>query len=318
MPVPFHRTIKKTKEKGLAKTTSMMLAISLQQINEHLKGLRSFPEKSIVEVNNSKMLLLPRLGAIHQDLFEYKKREPICTDYLIHSLILKKGDTVLDIGANIGYYVLVESQLVGESGRVYAVEPVSSTFELLKENVSLNNFNNVSMFRLAFGGKDAESEIYVCAEPNLCAIKREAVGGKILGKEKVYMETVDNFLKDKSPPSLIRMDVEGYEYEIFKGMAKTLKGNARILVELHYGLPFLEPKRVDEIFSILEQNHFRVRFAVFENKVEENKVVQSLLKKAGCKLPIVASNLSVQEFKKLLEENPMSPNVLFEKQAFLG
>lgn len=316
MPAPFRRTIKQAKAKGLVKTASMMLAISLQQISEHLHNLRYFPERSIVEVNNSKMILLPRLGAIHRDLFEYKKREPICTDYLTHSFILKEGDTVLDIGANIGYYVLVESQLVGKSGRVYAVEPVSSTFELLKENVNLNQFSNVSTFRLAFGGKNDESEIYVCAEPNLCAINPKAVGGKIIGKEKVNMATVDSFLKDKPLPSLIRMDVEGYEYEIFKGMAKTLRGNTRILLELHYGLPFLSPKQVDEILCMLEANHFRVRFAVFENKVQENKVVRSLLKKAGCKLPIVACNLSVREFKKLLEENPMSPNVLLEKQDF--
>ncbi|MCW3994785.1 MAG: FkbM family methyltransferase [Candidatus Bathyarchaeota archaeon] len=316
MHAPFHRTLRQAREKGLAKTASMMLAISLQQCNDHFRHLRAFPEKSIIEVNNSKMFVLPRQGAIHQELYEFRKREPICTDLLMNSLILKEGDTVLDIGANIGYYVLVESQLVGKSGKVYAVEPVSSNFRLLERNVQLNNLSNVSMFRRAFGGRYEESEIFVCDKSNLCAMKADAVGGKILGKERIIVETVDNFFKDKAPPNLIRMDVEGYEYEIFKGMTKTLKGNPRILVELHYGRPFLEPERVDEIFSLLAKNDFHVRFAVFENKVEENRVVQSLLKRAGYKLPIVASNLSIWEFKELLEENPMSPNVLFEKPEF--
>jgi hypothetical protein len=87
-------------------------------------------------------------------------------------------------------------------------------------------------------------------------------------------------------------------------------------MELHYGFPFLEPEKVDEMFAVLEKNRFRVKFAVFEDKVKENVVIQSLLKKGGYKLPIVAANLSIQEFKKLLQQNPMSPNVLFEKQGF--
>jgi FkbM family methyltransferase len=294
----------------------MLLAIVMQQAKEHIHNLKWFPESAIVEVNNSKMLLLPRQGAIHQDLYEYKKREPLCTDYLLNSTTLKKGDTVLDIGANIGYYVLVESQLVGQTGKIYAVEPVSRNFRMLKTNVHLNKLKNVSTYRYAFGGETADSEIYVSDKANLCAMTKRAAGGVLLGKEKVPMETVDAFLKDKTPPNLIRMDVEGFEYEIFKGMTNTLKGKSSILMELHYGFPFLEPEKVDEMFAVLEKNRFRVKFAVFEDKVKENVVIRSLLKKGGYKLPIVAVNMSIQEFKELLQRNPMSPNVLFEKQGF--
>jgi FkbM family methyltransferase len=313
MPVPFYRTIKQSKEKGFVRTASMVLVLSLRFILEHLKY---FPENTIVEVNNSKMFLLPRKGAIHRELFSYKKREPICTNYLMHSGILKEGDVVLDIGANIGYYVLVEAQLVGKSGKVYAVEPVCSNFELLQKNVQLNSFKNVSTFQFAFGEKDTKSEIYVSDKSNLCAMNRNAVGGKIISAQEVCVETVDTFFKDKAPPNLIRMDVEGYEYEIIKGMAKTLKGNIKILAELHPLRCYIDPEKMDELFQVLEQNNFTVRFVVFEDKVVENRIVRFLLKKAGDKLPIVASNISMQELKKLIEDNPgvASPNVVFEKQ----
>jgi hypothetical protein len=85
-------------------------------------------------------------------------------------------------------------------------------------------------------------------------------------------------------------------------------------MELHYGLPFLAPEKVDEMFEVLQKHRFHVKFAVFEDKVTENAMTRALLKKAGYKLPIVAQNLSVQDFRKILQENPMSPNVLFEKQ----
>ena len=94
------------------------------------------------------MLLFPKNGAIQLDLFLHKKREFICTDYLIGDGIIKEEDVVLDIGANIGYYALIESQLVGLNGKVYAVEPVQGNFELLKKNVHLNNLENVAYFSI--------------------------------------------------------------------------------------------------------------------------------------------------------------------------
>lgn len=288
----------------------MVLALAIKGANEKLKYL---PKKTIACVNNSMMYLYPRQGGINYDLYLYKKREPLCTDFLIHSHILKEGDVVLDIGANIGYYVLIESQMVGKTGKVYAVEPVTSTFELMQKNIQLNDLTNVSASNFAFGEKNGESEIYVCNESNLCAMNKNAVGGKIVRVQKVPLVTVDTFFRGKSQPKLIRMDVEGYEYQIFKGMAETLKGNLRIFMELHYGPPFISLEKMDEFFRLLEENHFRVRFAVFEDKVEDIGVVRSFLKKAGYKLPIILTNVSVQELKGVLQKNPMSPNVLFEK-----
>jgi FkbM family methyltransferase len=292
----------------------MVLALSLRSILKHINPV---PEKTIVEVNKSKMIVLPKKRGIHYELFLYKKREPICTDYLINSVALKEGDVVLDIGANIGYYVLVESQLIGERGKIYAVEPVQSNFELLKENLLLNNIHNVCTFNIAFGEKSAKSKIYISDKSNLCSMNREGVGGKILGSEEVTIFTVDSFLRDKVAPNFIRMDVEGYEYEILKGMPQTLRSNIKMLIELHPWRPFLDPAKMSEILDILEQNQFIVKFAVFEDKVKENKVIRVLLKKAGSKLPLVTSNISIEELRNLLADNPRlaSPNVLFVKQT---
>jgi FkbM family methyltransferase len=309
---PFKRTLNQAKEKGFVKTTSSMLVLSLRRILAYIHPL---PDCSIVEVNKSKMLLYPKKGAIHRELFLYKKREPICTDYLMRSTVLKEGDFVLDIGANIGYYVLVESQLIGKSGKIYAVEPVHSNFELLKKNIELNNLKTASAFQFAFGDQNTTSKIYVSDRSNWCAMNKAAVSGTIIGEEEVSVKTVDTFFKDKAPPNFVRMDVEGYEYQIIKGMTKTLKGDVKILAELHPLRSYLEPEKMQELFDILEQYGFRVRFAVFEDKVVENKLVRILLKKAGSKLPLVASNISIRELKKMIDDNPgiASPNVFFEK-----
>jgi hypothetical protein len=65
------------------------------------------------------------------------------------------------------------------------------------------------------------------------------------------------------------------------------------------------------------QNNFWVRFAVFEGKVKENKIVNSLLQKGGVGLPtFILENVSLQELQNLMKDYPnLSPNVLFEKQC---
>ncbi len=312
MPLPFKRTLNETKKKGVVKTISMLLVLSLRRFLDFLKPL---PQSSKMEINGSKMFLTPKKGAIHRELFLYKKREPLCTDFLMQSAFLKEGDVVLDIGANIGYYVLLESQLIGKSGRIYAVEPVYNNFELLQKNLRLNNLKNVSAFQFAFGEQDTKGKIYVSDKANWCAMNKDVVKGTIIGEEEVPVETVDTFFKDKESPNFLRMDVEGYEYQIVKGMTETLKSDLKMLMELHPWPPYLEPEKMQELLDILEQNGFRVRFAVFEAKVLENKIIRSLLKKTGSKLPLVVSNVSIRDFRKILDENEgiASPNVFFEK-----
>jgi len=320
-PIPFQRTIKMARKRGFEKTVSILIAVLLNSLLLRLQRMYLPKNGAIVEVNNSKMLVFPQKGAIHRDLFLYKKREVVCTDFLIGGGVIKEGDVVLDIGANIGYYVLIESQLVGSKGKVYAVEPVLENFELLKKNVRLNNLQNVDAFQLSFGECNEESKIYVSNFSNLSSMDKNTVGGKIIGIQSVSKKTVDTFLKNKPSPRLIRMDVEGYEYEILGGMPQTLKGDLRILVELHPNL--LSDEKMDEIFQILRQNGFWVRFAIFEPKVDQSqivsKIVNSLLQKSGVDAPspaFVLKNVSLQRLQRVMKDYPrIAPNVMFEKQS---
>ncbi len=314
MQIPFKKTVKKVKTKGIGKTIAYLMALSLTEI---MKKTKKLPEEKLIRVNNSEMIVYPSKGAIHTDLFIHKKREPLCTDYLMRSGVIKKGDIVLDIGANIGYYVLAEARVVGETGKIYAVEPVASNFKLLQLNVTLNNLTNVTSFQYAIGDRNSMTEIFVSNFSNLCAVNKSAAGGNIIDVQPVKMMTIDEFVKDKETPNLIRMDVEGYEYEILKGMNRTLKGDVKILMELHAVPKYLSPKKLDEIYGVLEKNNYRAKFVVFENKIIENKLLEFLYKKSGDKLPVIAANISMQELKTFVKENQdllTAPSILFEKE----
>lgn len=312
MHPPFYRTIKENKERELNKLAAKLLAIIVRVT---IKRLTYRPEVKVTKVNRSKMILYPKTGDINTDLFLYRKREPICTEFLISSGVVKNKDTVLDIGANIGYYALIEAQLVGVGGTVYAVEPVAGNYRVLQRNIQLNRFSNVSTFQLALGDRNEYSEIFVSNKSNLCAMRKEAVGGEVLGVQNIRMVTVDQFLVGKKQPSLVRMDVEGFEYEIIKGMEQTLKGKSSILLELHTQPAYLKPEKLDELLQILEKNHYQVKFIVYEHKVRENPITRTLLRHAGDQLPIVGENMSIKQLRKFIPTYSYltAPNILFEK-----
>jgi FkbM family methyltransferase len=127
---------------------------------------------------------------------------------------------MLCVGANIGYYALMAARRVGPRGRVYAVEPVPHNMELLEASINLNGYTNIETFRLAMGQSDSTAKMYLSDHPNWSSFYPPR---KITGVIDIPIMSVDSFLKVKRSPDLIRMDVEGYEYEILLGMTGLLK-----------------------------------------------------------------------------------------------
>lgn len=193
------------------------------------------PEKQVVkEIQGSKMCLDMTDPGISSELFFDGIREIGATEFV--KTLLKEGDVVADIGANIGYYALMESRLVGDTGKVYAIEPINKNIQHLQNNINLNRCKNICLLELAIGDENKRETIYLSEKSNLNSmIDHEDLD--IIGKTEVDMLTFDTFLQEKEieMPKMVRMDVEGYEYEIIEGMPKTLSSeNSPILfIELH-------------------------------------------------------------------------------------
>jgi FkbM family methyltransferase len=208
------------------------------------------------EVEGSKMLLDLRDKGISLELALDGIRERMSTKNIYKEI--KKGDIVIDIGANIGYYVLIESKIVGKKGKVYAIEPVPKNFEMLKKNIEINKCSNIEMFELAIGDKKCLSEINLssrCNWSSMIYLKEADVKEKI----NVNVNTLDNFIKDKKYPNFIRMDVEGYEYNILKGMESIFKNKKplKIFIELHPHI--MKRKKTLFVLNTLKNNGFEIR-----------------------------------------------------------
>lgn len=212
-----------------------------------------------IDVNGSKMIIDFDDEGLSQQLYLHRIRERYSTEYM--KKIVKEDDIIIDIGANVGYYALLESRLA-HKGHVYAIEPVLNNIWCLRRNIKLNDYKNISTHSFAMGDKIGRKKIYVYEKANLCSFTKN-IQHKSMGHKVVRIATVDAFVDFISEhPTLIRMDVEGYEYQIIKGMTNILRENKPLIlfIELH---PFMvEERDMDELLATLRQNNFKVK-AIF-------------------------------------------------------
>lgn len=139
------------------------------------------------------------------------------------------GDWVLDIGANIGYYTLKCSSLVGPQGRVIAFEPILETAEMLCSCVRYAGCRNVTVLNWAVSDTACVLNFSVplasSGIPNYFLAHAEKGGGG----QPVYAGTVDQ-LSFPSRIALVKIDTEGAEASVIAGMEQTLRRDHPVLI----------------------------------------------------------------------------------------
>jgi FkbM family methyltransferase len=158
-------------------------------------------------------------------------------------LILKNGSSLVDVGANLGQYVKVGYQLVGEGGKVNAFEPLPSVMKLLKLNAFMNDFQTSESngYKRHFGTSNGASvEIHECAvsdQDGFVSFYTYPSGDESsltpnddAVEIKVPMLTLDTVLNDLTSCDLIKIDVEGFELEVLKGGVELLKKHQPVII----------------------------------------------------------------------------------------
>lgn len=215
--------------------------------------------KIMKKVQGSKMILSLNDLGISRELALYGVHEKNSTEEV--KTIIKPGMKILEVGANIGYYALIETKLAGPSGYLYAIEPAPHNFESLKKNLELNGIRNVDLHMAAFGESRGKAKFYVYDRGNLSSfIKREDMGMKY---EEVEVEimTLDDFLRFKKV-DFIRMDVEGFEKEILKGSENALSEGNRpkyFFIEVHSELLHKKDSSAGDILGFLKDHGYEIR-----------------------------------------------------------
>ena len=166
-----------------------------------------------------------------------------------------------DIGANIGYFTTLAAKLVGRFGQVLAFEPDTHNYRLLTKNIVNNGIENTLLFDKALG-----------AQPDVVTLFRSATN---LGDHRLYSEgagtdrvtaqiqitTLDQVVQRGAArlPDVIKIDVQGFEGQVFRGMASllTLSRPLTILTEFWpYGLSQAGSSS-EEVYELLSEHGFR-------------------------------------------------------------
>ncbi len=152
---------------------------------------------------------------------------------LLVKRLLKRGGVFYDIGANVGFYSLLASAIVGLEGRVVSFEPKISSFSKLKKNIEINGGVNIRAFNFALGSEEKEGALYSKSLlPDGCAsLIAELQRGDYA--EKVHIRRLDAIMEEfKLPePDFIKIDVEGYEVYVMESVSHLLSsGNAPLIL----------------------------------------------------------------------------------------
>lgn len=187
------------------------------------------------------------------------------TDDLIHVLsarepavrhqieaLLRPGDTFVDAGANIGFYSLIASCIVGEGGQVWSVEMMPPTAARLRHHVSRNGAANVSIIEAALSDRDGDVLIATSAADKFgqASIVSDAADVSRTIRHEVRTVTLDTALPGSEAIRLMKMDLEGAEYMALCGATNMLERCQNILFESN--------GRDERIFKLLASKGFSV------------------------------------------------------------
>lgn len=212
----------------------------------------------VFDINNNLRINLYKDSVLSRLIYEgFEKNE---LEFM--SKVLRVGDILIDVGANIGLFSLIASKIVGQSGKVISFEPSPATFNRLQENISLNNLKNIDSRNIGLSNKKGILSLNV-SENGFDAWNTFAKGDiedKFQKIVDVNVSTLDETLIDidKAKISFIKIDVEGWEKFVFEGGKEFLKDySPTVMVEFTEANTFAAGYHVHELFDIMVSLNYK-------------------------------------------------------------
>ena len=183
--------------------------------------------------------------------------------------LLRPGDVVADVGANIGYFTLLAARLAGDGGHVYAIEPSPGTYASLVDNLRRNDLRNVTPVRAAAGAEAGEATLRDVVEgtnrgaSSLRSDPERGWGVRKAVEVVVPLRTLADIVPLEAWPRLrlVKIDVEGFEADVLRGLVPVLEGGHRpsLLVEVHTDI---DPNAAAAVVGLADRFGLRLRRVV--------------------------------------------------------
>lgn len=139
---------------------------------------------------------------------------------------VREGDVVYDLGANVGFYSLLVARLAGKTGTIFSFEPFPRNIFYINRHIALNNIKNIKIIEAAVASKNGEGFFTSSESPSAGMISRQE------SDIKIKIISLDSMLEGGHvlPPDVIKMDIEGAEYEALLGGEGLLKKYMPVII----------------------------------------------------------------------------------------
>jgi FkbM family methyltransferase len=181
----------------------------------------------VAEADGHLLEIEPRDRSIGARLRRTGRWDP--REKILYERELRPGMTVVDAGANVGYFSLLFARLVGPTGRVFALEPDPRNFDLLRRNIERNGYSNVTAVPVALSRESGRQKF--SRSPHNFA--DHCLGDGLGQREKIEVEVVrldDLFPGPAKRVNLLKLDIQGAEFAAIDGAREVLRANPDIVL----------------------------------------------------------------------------------------
>ncbi|GAB4544486.1 MAG: FkbM family methyltransferase [Pleurocapsa sp.] len=174
---------------------------------------------------------------------------------------LNPGDVFYDIGANVGFFTVIAAKLVGNTGKVYSFEPGEGNAKSVRHNAALNNFTQVKVIEKAVSHTPGEGQLLLAKYSGGHALATADAPPDLAGKVTVDIVSIDDLIakQEIAPPNFVKVDVEGAELDVLRGMKETIKTyKPTIIYEVDDGDRSAYERKYQELASFLQSFGYKV------------------------------------------------------------
>jgi len=256
-------------------------------LNIIIKYLLKLPKNPITDMITSRLLSYFKRGVIktrYGYFIDFRVTNRLSTairkatilakredDYLsILTKLIEPGDYVIDAGAHEGYISLLMSSVVGNSGRVFSIEPNTENLAYFRNNIELNSIENIYIIDKAISDNISISPFYYMDDAGAWGSLSRHPHSKTIKKAMVDTDTLDNlFYKPEyiNRIKLIKLDVEGNEMKAIMGGEKLIsKCNPCIGFEVSLTFWAYVPLSIEVLFDFFRKIRYEL-FIVKNNRL---------------------------------------------------
>jgi FkbM family methyltransferase len=219
-----------------------------QKANKHLRRLHFLLKKQL-----RKRISADLMQVLFDIDFRYMSRKNHALNLKEGKYLgVKKGDVVFEVGAYIGYHAMRLSELVGNSGKIIAIEAIPSNYEIMKKNIEMNDIKNIIPINVAIWKNKGVIPMNMNEHQ-----KNSAVENIVNANKKVDLpcDTIDNIFRKLNIKEVdfVRIQTNGAELEALEGMVEILEHRPKLLVAVPY-------KNKDVIQNLLNSKGYNTEF----------------------------------------------------------